>query len=74
MKTEKEANHKGFLTIGNRLRVAGGEVSGGWGNWVMGIKDSSWGNEHWVLYAADKSDKCNWLNATSETNNMVYVN
>ena len=26
-------------TIGKKLRVAGGEVGVGWGNWVMGIKE-----------------------------------
>jgi len=28
---EREANHKRLLTIGNRVRVAGGEVGGGMG-------------------------------------------
>ena len=27
-KSERETNHKKFLTIGNKLRVAGGEVGG----------------------------------------------
>ena len=26
IETEREAHHKGFLTLGNRLRFAGGEV------------------------------------------------
>lgn len=30
-------------TIGNKLRVAGGE--GGWGNWVMGIRRAC--EKHW---------------------------
>ena len=30
--------NEGFLSTGNKLRVAGGEVGGGWGNWVMGIE------------------------------------
>ena len=29
--SEREANHKRLLTIGNKLRVAGGEVGGGIG-------------------------------------------
>ena len=37
-KTEREANHKRLLTIGNKLRVAEAEWTEGWGNWVMGIK------------------------------------
>ena len=35
-KSERETNHERLLTIGNKLRFAGGEVGGGWGNWVMG--------------------------------------
>ena len=30
-KSERETNHKRLLTMGNKLRVAGGEVSGGMG-------------------------------------------
>jgi len=45
-----------------------GEV-GGWGNWVMGIKEGTWCDEHWVLYATDES-----LNSTPETNKTLYVN
>ena len=40
---------------------------GGWGNWVMGIKEAR--DQHWVLYTTDES-----LNSTPETNNTVYVN
>ena len=57
-----------FLTLGNKMRVAGGEVGGGRSNWVMGIKKGIWCNEHWVLYATDES-----LNSTSVTNNTLYV-
>ena len=28
MKIEREANHKGLLTLGNKLKVAGGEKVG----------------------------------------------
>lgn len=54
MKPEREINRKRLLTIGNKLRVAGGTVVGdgvtGW--WALGghICD-----EHWVLYATDES-------------------
>ena len=41
MKSEREANHKRLLIIGNTLRVAGGKGIGGWGNWVMGIKEGT---------------------------------
>ena len=29
------------LILGNKLRVPGGEVGAGWGNWVMGIKGNT---------------------------------
>lgn len=29
-----------LLTTGNKLKTAGGEVGGGWDNWVMGIKEA----------------------------------
>ena len=41
----------------------------GWGNWVMGMKEDTGCNEHWVLYETDES-----LASTSETNNTLYVN
>ena len=31
MKSERETNHMRLLTIGNKLKVAGGEVNGGLG-------------------------------------------
>ena len=40
----------------------------GWGDRVMGIKEGTWYDEHWVLYATDKL-----LNTTSETNDVVCV-
>ena len=39
MKSERETNHKRLLTIRNKLKFAGREGVGGWGNWVMGIKE-----------------------------------
>ena len=39
IKTEREANHKRLLTLGNKLRVARGEMGEGWGQWVVGIKE-----------------------------------
>ena len=58
---EGDQPSKTLLTQGNKLRGAGEEV-GGWDNWVMGLKESMWCNEHWVLYAIDES-----LNSTFET-------
>ena len=40
--------------IQNKLRVAGGEVGGGWARCVMGIKEGTC-DEHWVLYVSDES-------------------
>ena len=34
-KLESETNHERLLTLGNKKRVAEGEVGGGWGSWVM---------------------------------------
>ena len=39
--SERETNHERLLTIGNKLRVAGGEVAGRWGKWVMGIEEGT---------------------------------
>ena len=66
MKTEREANHKRLLTIGSKLKVAGGEGRGDGIYWVMGIKEGTWSDEHWVLYATDES-----LNSTHKTNNTL---
>ena len=41
---------------------------GGWGNWVIGIKEGTWWDEHWVLNTTDQS-----LKTTSETNDVLYV-
>ena len=32
------------------LKEYGGRWVGEWGNWVMGIKEGTWWDEHWVLY------------------------
>ena len=47
-KSERETNHERLLITGNKGRVAGEEV-GGWGNWVTGVKEGTWCDEHWVL-------------------------
>ena len=38
--------HKRLLIIGNKLRVAGGEVAGGGGHWVMGMEEGTRWDEH----------------------------
>ena len=50
------------------MRVAGGEVGGGWTRWVMGIKEDTCWDEPWVLYVSDES-----LNSTPESITL-YVN
>ena len=44
------------------MRVAGREVGGRMGNWVMSMKEDMGCDEHWVLYVTDES-----LNSTCET-------
>jgi len=34
-------NRKRLLTLGNKLKVAGGKGVGEWGNWMMGIKEGT---------------------------------
>ena len=41
----------------------------GCGKWVMGLKEGTCWDEHWVLYVSDES-----LNSTPETNSILYVN
>ena len=38
IKTEREANHKRLLNTENKLKVAGGEVGGGWAKWVRALR------------------------------------
>ena len=42
---------------------------GGWAKCVMGIKEGTCWDEHWVLYVSDES-----LNSTPETIITLYVN
>ena len=58
----------GDSQLGEQTGLLKAEVFGGQGNWVMGIKKGTQGNEDWVLYATDES-----LNSSSETKNTVYV-
>lgn len=67
-KSERETNHEGLWTLGNKLKVSEGRGLGGWGSWMMGIKEGMCCDEHWVLYATDESS-----NTTSKTNDVLYV-
>ena len=42
---------------------------GGWAKWVMGIKEGTWWDEHWVLHGSEES-----LNSTPETIITLHVN
>ena len=54
-------------TLGNKLRVTEGRVGGGTGNQVIGIKEGTCCDEHWVLCVTDEL-----LNTTSKTNDVLY--
>ena len=66
---QREANHKRCLNTKSKLKAAGGGLGGGWVKWVMGIKEGTCWQEHWVLYVSDES-----LNSTPETVITLYVN
>ena len=65
-KSERETNHEGLWTLGNKLRVTQGSWVGNLGSWVMGIKEDTCSDEHWGLYATNES-----LNTTSKTNDAL---
>ena len=44
-------------------------MDAGWAKWVMGIKEGTCCDEHWMLYISDES-----LNSNPETNTTLYVN
>ena len=44
-------------------------MGGGLGKWLMGIKEGTHWDEHWVLYRSDES-----LGSTPETDATLYVN
>ena len=48
-----------------RDSLTGKQTEGG--NWMMGIKEGTWYDEHWVFYATDKL-----LETTSESNDVLY--
>ena len=52
----------------NKLRVAGGEVGGGWARWVVGVTEHTCCDEHWVLYVSDEP-----LKSFPETNTAQYI-
>lgn len=61
-------SHERLLTPGNKLRVAGGKVAGGWGNGVMGVREGTSWDEHQVLYATGSV-----LNSIPETRDILLT-
>ena len=57
MKSERETNHERLSTPGNKQGS----------NWVLGIKAGTCWDEHWVLYATNKS-----LTTTTKTYDVLY--
>ena len=51
-----------------KLRASEGRGLEGQGKRVMGIKEGTCGDEHWVLYTTNES-----LNTTSKTNDALYA-
>jgi len=49
-------------------RVIEGRVVGGWGDRVMGIKEGTCWDVHWVLQATNES-----LNTTTKTYDVLYL-
>ena len=68
--TERERD-KPQETLSERAQTEGlwREVGGRWARWVMGTKEVTCCDEHWVLYESDES-----LNSIPETNIVLYVN
>ena len=66
LQREREANHKILLNTEHKLRVDG--RVGERGKWVMGIKEGTCWDEHWVLYGSDES----W-ESIPEAKNTLYT-
>ena len=60
-------NHERVWTVGNKLRASEGRWVGDCDSPVMGIKEGTCCDEHWVLYVTNES-----LNFTSKTRNVLY--
>ena len=60
-------NHERLWTLGNKLRASEGRGVGDWDRLVMDIKESTYCDEHWVLYANNES----W-STTSKTKDVLY--
>ena len=68
IKTEREANHKRLLNTENKQDCWRG-VGWGWTEWVMGIKEGTFWDEHWVSYVRGES-----LDSTPEAKTTLCIN
>ena len=68
---EKKERNKPQDTLNDREQTMGWqrEVSRRWARWIMGTKEGTCCDKHWVLYVSHES-----LNSTPETNIALYVN
>ena len=66
--SERETKHERLWALRNKLRVTEERGVGGGGNRVMGIKEGTCCDEHWVLYATNEL-----LNTTSKANDVLYI-
>ena len=67
-KRERERPRKRVLTTENKLMVNRGEIGKELVKQVMGIKEDTCCDEHWVIYGTVKSLYC-----TPETNVILYI-
>ena len=67
-KSEWETNHERDWTLEIKLRATEGRGVGGWGNWVMSIKEGLCSDEHWVLHTNNES-----LNTASKAYDVLYA-
>lgn len=54
--TVRETNPKKHLALGHNLRVLEGRWVGGWGTWMIGMKEGMGWNEHWVFNATESTE------------------
>ena len=67
---ERREGNQPQETLNDREQTGGWRVMGKrWVRWVMGTKEGTCWDEHWVLHVSDES-----LNSTPETNIALYVN
>ena len=68
-KERGETNHKRLFNVREQTEGWWRDVGGGQARWVMGIKEGTCWDEHWVLYVSDES-----LNAPPEMSHYMLIN